>query len=952
MKTFFHLLCSFILLLMVNYTIRAKAHTSYSLREDTLAQNTELRKGQLPNGLTYYIKPVNDVDKLHVYLYIKAGSHQEEADQFTFAHFMEHLVLKAGKHVSKKMVYDSELFNAAGLQPRDITAHTSDIYTQFSFVIPPQEKGLDVAFLLYNDILWDQDFKQEYIDSERAPFLEEMEIKGGNSSLSFMESYLDKKIIGCYGIPPANYSNHIWQMKRESLLRYYDQWYRPENASLVILGNIENIDTLEKKIKQRFSKTDTQNKFHPTKDCNGDYRSSLPKWVRQKRNTLLKETTAQQSHWRLYMRTPTIAPPNSIEALQTKWVREIIVTCLNEQLKQLTQKYNTHYFATAAYRDLIGALQINIGVTQQGEEKRAIQEVMGLLKTLHKNGISSEMFEELKSKINHQLQQEKNTGVTYWQNEIKKQIAYGELLLDNKKSFKQEFISQLSLVEFNRALEDYLKKMPEDIGVIASEKHLAFSYSENKVRSWMKEAKPIQPKSESEALPLLTVLQKNNLKLGEYQQLESGIPQASEYVLKNGVRFILRPYQPAPSVYGDQDHIRIHGFSKKGAKCYPKEDYYAALYAPEIVRHSGVAGRDKFALSQNLHSAYYKGTFYNYIRPYETGVYVNTPIDQLETALQLIYLYFIAPNYNPEAFKDWKVSASYKYLSQINQDDFIGKIKQTLKDPYLLPSGSQALEGIAQTDLDRAYQIYQELFGNAEGYTFLFSGNFQEDEVLGLCRKYLGNLPVSQSKTACSLSLDSPRQLPKIERTHEFVAKENAENTRVKLVYLSPLEDGNLGWKDEIKLNIFYYWLQYTLIKEIRNKSKEGGPYTIGVGNYNLNNPPRYKEVALNFGGRPQDIDRLLREIKVEIENIQNANNNERMFQTALQKVYPQRERLTNLEIQKEMYGYARYGKGWVSIPEKRAYINSLTSDEVLNFSEEIVSQSPYIFKLLPNPYE
>lgn len=936
------------------HTIQAKENKPYQHLENPLVVKSELRTGQLKNGLIYYIKPIEDSKDIQVSLYIKVGSFHQEPDQYEIAHFMEHIALKAGKHISLTKRYDSDLFSEAGIEPNDVVARTSKAYTWYSFDLPAHKKAIETAFLLYSDILWGLEFKQVYIDSERSPIIGEHEIGGGNAGIASMSTYLENKITGCSGTPPINYTDYIGQLKRGPLLRFYRQWYRPEHAALVIVGNVKNIEELEQEIKTKFSRTNDSKKSTHQKDCIESYHASEPKFVKQKRKTLLK-SKKDESYWQLYMRNNREKETNKINALKEQWLRKLMVNLLNDRLKQITQEYNTYYFANITYLNLIRAFQINIGVTQEGGDKKAIQETMGVLKEIRQNGISSLELVQLKQNIIGTLGNKNNKSISYWKQEIRNKVAYGEVLLENKIALHLKFLENLSLTRFNRALQFYIKEMPEDIGIIASEDHPIFSIKENVIRQWIRQAELAAPSSTKENEIEDGLLSKEEMKLltlSSYKKLDSSIPNASEYLLENGVKLVVKPYQPASSVFGDEDKIRIHGFSNKGAKCYPKEDYYSALNANQIVLNSGIAGKNKFALAQYLKAKDYNGTIYPYIRPYESGVKLNTSIEKLEIALQLIYLYFTEPNYDEKAYKDWKVNASYKYLSDINEDDFTSKIKQTLGDPYFIPSGTKALVGIEQTDLKRAYQIYKQLFGNADDFTFLFSGNFKEKEVLQLCRKYLGNLPTSHHKISCLKQPVIPKNRPSISRYHQFQAKGNLNNIRVVLIYLSPLDEDNQGWKDKIKLNVVYNLLNSILMKELRFKSKKGGPYTVAAGNYHFDNEPRYKEIAIFFGGRPQDIERLIKEAKQVIENMKNANVSEKMFQTSLKTLYPEKDKFTNLELQKNMYDRVKYGKSWVSITQKRKYINSLSLKEVVNFAMDILRNPPYEFKLLPNEYE
>ena len=70
---------------------------------EPLPQDPELRKGVLPNGLTYYIrhnsKPANQGE---FYIFDRVGAIQEEDLQVGLAHFLEHMAFNGTKNFPGK----------------------------------------------------------------------------------------------------------------------------------------------------------------------------------------------------------------------------------------------------------------------------------------------------------------------------------------------------------------------------------------------------------------------------------------------------------------------------------------------------------------------------------------------------------------------------------------------------------------------------------------------------------------------------------------------------------------------------------------------------------------------------------------------------------------------------------------------------------------------------------
>ncbi|MEO2061209.1 MAG: insulinase family protein [Mesonia sp.] len=229
--------------------------------------------GVLKNGFSYYLKPTCKTDQIELNLIVKAGSNQEKENQFAMAHFMEHMVLKAGKHINLKMRYESDIFREAKINPKSFTAKTELSYTSFKVTIPNNPKALSAIFLFYSDILYDLEFKQEYINSERSPFIDEHDRKGSGTSTAYLDDIVERKLKGSSSIP-EDFNEYIWNIDREPLIDFYNEWYLPENTSLIITGNIGDISQLETKIKHRFSRDSENNITSKTDEIKNFYASS------------------------------------------------------------------------------------------------------------------------------------------------------------------------------------------------------------------------------------------------------------------------------------------------------------------------------------------------------------------------------------------------------------------------------------------------------------------------------------------------------------------------------------------------------------------------------------------------------------------------------------------------------------------------------------------------------
>ena len=922
---------------------------------DTMSMDPGIRYGKLTNGLTYYIKSVNTTSKeLDMRLIVKAGTNQEDPDQYDLAHFMEHIALKAGRHISTKMQYGSNLFNRLGINTNAINALPSQEFTEFRFIVPEQnEEARTVAFRLFQDIIWGLDFKPIYIESERAPFLEETEFRGGKFALTRMDHTLDSRLMGCGGKLPEDYAHYINSFEPKRLIRFYNDWYRPDLIALTIVGNIQDIDGLENEIKEKFSMPKSIGKPRVRLDCNDNYLNGNMRFIKQERELSSQETTYEPVFLRLYIREQKLLTKGSKEELENDLKKSLFIKMLNNRYAQLKLVYNNHFDIYSEFSDYPSAHKINIRAYGNGE-KKAVMETFNTLKQVKKYGFSVAEFNRSRMDLLQFVEKSDTATVSYWREEFRNHFVYGKALPKNKIALLKGTLNNITLKEINNFSRKRIKKMPEDIGLIAPSANRSLAYTEKIIRNWIVEANSSNttPYCDPVILPsLMDSIKVLGLKHSDFKEGVPNIPNVKEYVLSNGVKLIFNSFKPAPDIFEGDQSIEFQGFASKGASCFSKEDYFSAINAPEIIQNSGVGGKDKFDLKRYLSDQGFK----NYVTPYigykESGIHgsTTTKLKDLETALQLVYLYFTEPIYNELAYEDWKMTAPQRYLNDIVRDDLLTTIKDIFNDSLFIPKGTKRLEGVKDTDMKRAHMIYHELFKNASDFTFLFSGDFDEDQLLLLCRKYLGNLPSNTNYLGCKEGMKYQENIPERPFLMEFPSRKNIANVRISLVYISLLGDTEFDWQEKIKLNLLSRFLEYSFLIHLRKDSEKGGPYVALVSNDNNYGLSQFNKLSIDFGSNPLDADRLIMESMQIIDNLKKSPEEEmNLFKAVKKRLMPVSNLETNREALQKMYMHYKYGYPWVSISDVREYIGSLSLEDLQKAAQEWLTSDPFEFRMVP----
>lgn len=938
-----------LLIVFINIFLCNASPVHPSTHRDTVALDPGIRHGILANGLTYYIKPTaKGSSKIDIRLLVKAGSSILDSDQYQIQHVMEHVAFKAGKHMTMAKAHN------LGFKLGEINGNTSYNFVQYHFKSTYTKKKRDIAFQLFHDIIWDLEFKEEYIDSERSVIINELAHRGRFSASSILNS-LESSMTGRTPEEPKDIVKYIKTFPYEPLIRYYKDWYLPDIMAIVVVGDIEDLDEMESEIKTKFSGDKPVINPRSTSIDYSDYRNLPPQFIRQEHPYLLKDSKKRTVYFRLYLRQKEKQKESGLEALRNEQQRQLLVDILKTRFREQQEVYNTTFniLPKFMYPSSLG-IQLNITI-DGGSEKAVLFKTMQVLRQLQTDSITESEFKIAKENSLLSLSKVDTTKVSYWKNNIIDYFVHEEALPPNKIGLLKEIITGLTLEEFNGFVKEYIKTDTDDIDIIALAPlgHRMLSYSEKTIRDWIAKAikMPVvpyrKPNTPDELMDPTTV---NKLKENTIQKKTPPLLGTTEYLLGNGVRVVLNSFNSTSIQNPEQRHrLSFHGFTTKGIGCYPRANYFSAMNSTEIVRNSGIGKLDKFELERYFAHTGFNGWVSPYIDYEEAGLKGSVSLEDLEIALQLVYLYFTAPNKNSLAFEDWRMNAILSHnLSRINADVFRTRVRSILGDSTFLPAGTKALEGVSKTDLDRSLAIYREIYGNAEYFTFIFTGDFPENKVLSLCQKYLGNLPVGKAQKNCNIPITSKKySLPK-PRAVTMSAPEYMQEVKVRLGYISEISVKELDWKKEAKLKLLQSLMNFLIMQEMRyNSAKEGRSYDITVGCNQ--NSGLFTEVFVKFSCSPKDVDQLITEAKQFIISFKKSTVDEELLERykKMEVLYLEREKSSRKHLSDKIYDYYRYGRPWHGIEEDQEYIKSLSPVDIKNTAQKLLKVKPFEFKMI-----
>jgi zinc protease len=208
----------------------------------------------LPNGMRYIImRNATPKGEVAVRFRIGAGSLQESDDQQGLAHFTEHMAFRGSTHVPESEVWTGlqRLGMAIGA---DTSAYTTETQTFYLLNLPSAEPAtVDFGLMRMREVASELTLSQSAMDAERGTVLGEERLRDTpdyRTTKAQRDFFLEGQwVLQRY---PSGKVDTIAHAPVSRIRDYYHAYYRPERATLIVVGDIDPA-VVEAQIKARFS---------------------------------------------------------------------------------------------------------------------------------------------------------------------------------------------------------------------------------------------------------------------------------------------------------------------------------------------------------------------------------------------------------------------------------------------------------------------------------------------------------------------------------------------------------------------------------------------------------------------------------------------------------------------------------------------------------------------------
>jgi zinc protease len=813
-----------------------------------------VRRGTLPNGMSYYIRqngrPEN---RLLVRLAVKAGSLDEVDDQQGLAHFIEHMAFNGSTHFKPGELISYFESTGARLGPH-VNAYTSFEETVYMLEVPTDKpEFVRQGLTALADFAGGLTFEPAEVERERGVVLEEWRGRLGAGSrvqdqqipVLFHDSRYAARL-------PIGKPEIIQNAPVARLRAFYDDWYRPEHMSVVIVGAADP-DAMEAQLRELFGPLKARG-------------TTLPRQARAvplHRDLLVSvvadpEVTASSVQ---VLRKLPAQEDNRVGDYRRLLVGQLFSTMFNDRLNEMARRPDAPFLAAGVgispLNPNVDTFSISVrvvdgrmapGLTATMVEARRIGEfgfleaeldrakrnmAAGYARAFNERD-RTESGSYAREYVSHFLTGEPSPGIQY-EYQIVQQVLPG-ITLDEVTGLARSYIGEPHVV---------LAVVPQraDAPAPASADLGAAISAANAVA--------IAPWTEAGTANALMAAPPSPGAVESRRELaDLGVTIVR---FANGVEAWLKPTD------FKNDQVVFTLYAQGGISLAPAADFVSASLSTGYIGLGGVGGLSPIELQRVTAGKVANANPFVQISTH--GISGSASPGDLETALQRLHLSFTSPNDDPEAFALLRrqLEAAVANRGQSPGQVFGERVSEINSSGHFTSQPLTA-EAVAALDRDTMLRFYRERFSNAADFTFFMVGTFDPATVTPLLATYVGSLPSTGPPASRARDLD--RRFPSaIVRDRVVKGREPRANAVVSF-YAEPGADPVEQERILAATNVLETALRDTLREEL------GQTYTVSVGLAQSLPQRGDGHVRVTFGGAPANIDAMVDRVIAQVRTL------------------------------------------------------------------------------------
>ncbi|MDP8050914.1 insulinase family protein [Pasteurella atlantica] len=784
---------------------------------EKLSFNEQVTKGTLENGLRYYVlKNTLPKDKVYLRLVVNAGSLNEDDDQKGVAHLVEHLAFNGSKKFPKNQIID--ILEKLGMKfARDINAFTDFENTVYTLNLAKNnEKNLDLALDVVNEWIHNLTILPEDLDAERGVVLEEWRARlspmlrlGNKKSLVEMANsrYVKRDPIG-----DVNIIRHISQQR---VYDFYKKWYRPDNMSLIIVGDIDPaqaVNLIKQKLKEKTTAKTPLPKI--------DYRVPvIEKW--RVATVSEKQMNTQSIEFGLFKE---LRNQDTVAEYKQELLQQIAIRLTNLRLQKWEKTNKNQIESANLYQNYLGRetlewvfnLQLKNNKIAKNDYLTTASILFNFIAEINQNGFEQAEFDSEVKRIKKLNETEKGIEINSLNlaDDLLISAATDQVNLSQQYKYQlnKKLLNEITLNEVNQVIQQWVKLKAKLLLVTQPFKKTSFNFDVKEVEAlWEKALGQSQSHWNSNPKKVHTVSfkeQKLALTQGNISMLNHwNDMDIIEYQLENGSKLVY--------YYSDKNPQKVHfsAITTGGLRSVPEKDYQLLKAATTMVDDTGIGKFSQDYLTKQFGNN--PIAFMTVLDDAKQGFTSISKSDNLENILKLFRFRLQASPISEVVLKKYQYDMQSYFADQDKESEFayqVSKLRYPNRETVYTkkPSHFNSLKS------DVLSKLYQKYILNKTDFTYFIVGDIDQKTVEKLAKKYLATVPmVKIDRPLKPLLINSPSK--------DFILKGLNEPRAEVDIYLTA--NNRYNPENEYLLDILGDMLQEELRLNLREKAS--GVYSV-----------------------------------------------------------------------------------------------------------------------------
>ena len=879
MKSKLYPIFSIILVLTLVLSCAGGARTGTAVQ----GRSTELvpimanaRTGVLSSGLRYYLLDNTMPEgRALLTLVVDAGSVLEAENERGLAHFVEHMAFNGTLNFPKFDLIN--YLRSLGMRfGPDVNARTSFDYTIYDIEVPTELDSAgnrripERAFSIIDDWTWALTFDPEEFDNERLVIIEEYRFRMGARErinrqifpvLLRDSRYADRLPIGSLEV--------LETAPVETLINFYQRWYRPENMAIIIVGDYD-VDLLEQELEIHFPARDLPGSDTPFNRTRYDLRTPVSGSLESLVVTDPEETqTWVELYWQ---RDPQIRRPDMAAYRESviNYLMEIMLSLrFQEEIIKLETPYETAGAGVFnfAYSSSFFYLSAR---AKTGRSEESLAEMLLVKESLERFGFLQEEVDEAKvfllSMLEQMVQEENRRQSSQFIRQFTQHFLEGLPVPDISWEFEtiRNMLPGISLDEINRTVRNNFANDDLTILIMAPDSEIDSLPGNDRIRALaaaVRNAYIAPPSRAAIEGELLDYVPTAGSIVRESVDGETG---ATVWNLSNGAEVILRESR------NTNNQVTFYAVARGGTLSASDDAAVSAALASNMLAVSGLGNFNQPDLTRLLLDKQVSLSFFaqNFLRGFDG----TSTVQDIETLFQMLYLNFTQPRFDPEAINVLLSQLRSRLLLQENDpNSFFGR------EANRIINGNPRFHPLVAEDIDRVNlndaMAFIQAGLNPADYTFVFVGNMDIEYLRPFVERYIASIPAGQNLN--TYANQNPQRPSNTERNFYMGSD---ERSIIELIWFRDIE---FTEANNASVSVLSNYLEIVVNDLVRERL--GGVYAI-QGWASLSAVPRGELLGgVYFVTDPNRVEELVQAVLAELRSIAAGNIDEEIFRQAIE---------------------------------------------------------------------